>query len=179
MSIDCPTAGLYGRYRDVLLDAPGGRVIWDRGWRPNTIAGDCRRLLASLLRGSPPASGMVGLQVGAGLATWDGTGPPQPTSAQTALVDPHPFTAAAAELRIDFLTDAAVSASPTNRLQIQATLGPNQPVWPDANHTSGNLREFGLVATLDGATVLINYVTHPVIAKDPASTLQRTIWLTF
>ena len=72
-----------------------------------------------------------------------------------------------------------MSAAPTNRLQIQATLGPSVPNWPDANHVSGNLREFGLIASLDGTTVLVNYVTHPVIAKDPASTLQRTVWLTF
>jgi len=27
--------------------------------------------------------------------------------------------------------------------------------------------------------VLIDYVTHPAIAKDPVSTLTRTIWLVF
>lgn len=66
-----------------------------------------------------------------------------------------------------------------NRVQIEATLGPDVPPWPDADHASGNLREFGLVATLDGGPVLINYVTHPLIAKDPASTLERTIWIVF
>jgi len=41
------------------------------------------------------------------------------------------------------------------------------------------LREFGLIASLDGVPVLINYRTHPAIAKDPVSTLERTIWLVF
>ncbi|MGW7606660.1 hypothetical protein ACWGKW_05140 [Streptomyces sp. NPDC054766] len=173
-----PAGQLHGQYRDVLYDA-GGRLVWDHGWRSNTIVGDCRRLLATMLRGTPGSTGLLGLRVGAGLSQWDGTGPPPPTVAQTALVDPHPHTVAAADLRMDFLDSAAVSAAPTNRLQIQATLGPSVPNWPDANHVSGNLREFGLIASLDGTTVLVNYVTHPVIAKDPASTLQRTVWLTF
>lgn len=170
--------GPRGQYRDIVFD-PAGRVVLDRGWRPNAIVGGCRMLLAAMMRGSPPASGLIGLQVGAGQSAWDSTGPPQATSAQTALVDPNPFTVGPAALRLDFLAGGAVSAAPTNRLEIQATLGPNLPAWPDPNHPSANLREFGLVATLGGATVLINYVTHLVIAKDPASTLQRTIWLTF
>ncbi|MER7928618.1 MULTISPECIES: hypothetical protein [unclassified Streptomyces] len=173
-----PAGMLHGRYRDVLFD-PAGRVVWDHGWRNNTIVGDCRRLLATMLRGTPGSSGLLGLRVGAGLSTWDGTGPPPAGAAQTALVDPHPYTVPTANLRMDFLDTATVSATPTNRLQIQATLGPSVPNWPDANHISGNLREFGLIASLDGTTVLVNYVTHPVIAKDPASTLQRTVWLTF
>ncbi|MEV0248490.1 hypothetical protein AB0H76_17965 [Nocardia sp. NPDC050712] len=177
--IDEPAAGrLSGRYHDVLL-GPDGRVLWDRGWHANAIVGDCRRLLAALIRGAPAATGIVGLQIGAGSEAWDNTGPPPATSGQTKLVDPKPFTAGPAAMRLDFLTAATVSGTPTNRLQIHTTLGPNLPNWPDANHTTSNLREFGLVATLDGATVLLNYVTHSVIAKDPASTLQRTIWLTF
>ncbi|MEU4520011.1 hypothetical protein AB0F52_15110 [Amycolatopsis sp. NPDC024027] len=170
--------GLRGRYRDIVLDA-AGRVVLDRGWRSNAIAASCRALLAAMLRGSPPTSGLVGMQVGAGLPAWDSTGPPLATSAQTTLVDPHPFTVGPTAMKLDFLAGNAVSVAPTNRLQIQATLGPNLPAWPDAGHASASLREFGLIATLAGGTVLINYVTHLVIAKDPASTLQRTIWLTF
>lgn len=173
-----PAAALRGEYRDVLRD-PGGRIVWDRGWRSNAIVGDCRRLLAAFMRGTPTVNGLLGLQVGGGLDAWDASGPPQATSGQTALVDPHPFTADATKLTIDFLDGGTVAASPTNKLQIQANLGNQVPNWPDANHPTGNLREFGLVAKLGTTTVLINYVTHPVIAKDPASTLERTIWLTF
>ena len=84
-----------------------------------------------------------------------------------------------AALQIDYLAGATVSATPTNRLQIKATLGPNVPTWPDAGHSTSSLREFGLVGKIDGADVLINYVRHPVITKDPASSLERTIWLVF
>jgi hypothetical protein len=179
MDSESPTTALNGRYHDVLLDS-SGRVVWDRGWRSNAIVGDFRRLLAALIRGKPNATGLLGLQVGGGLSAWDDTGPPPATSGQTALVDPHPFTVSGAAVQMDFLTGGTVSAAPTNRLQVQVTLGPGAPPWPDGgNHVSGNLREFGLAATLDGAAVLLNYVTHPVIAKDPASTLLRTVWLTF
>jgi hypothetical protein len=172
------TEGLHGIYRDVLRDA-AGRVAWDRGWRENTIVGDCRRLLAAFMRGAPVgAVGIQGLQVGAGLDAWDQPpGAPPPHPGITALVDPQPFTVPRASLQFDFLSGGVVSGTPTNRLQIKASLGPNVPTWPDANHASGTLREFGLVGELDGTTVLLNYVIHPAIPKDPASTLERTIWL--
>lgn len=169
---------LQGRYRDVLRDA-AGEVVRDRGWRTNAVVADCRRLLAAFMRGAPSSDGVLGLQVGAGLAAWDTSGPPPATSGQTALVDPSPFTVGAGSLQVDFLSGGAVSATPTSRIQIAATLGLGVPPWPDPEHPSANLREFGLVGQLDGSTVLINYVTHPVIAKDPASTLERTIWLQF
>jgi hypothetical protein len=170
---------LHGIYRDVLRDRAGD-VIWDRGWCSNTIVGDCRRLLAAFMRGAPVnALGIQGLQVGAGLDAWDQTPPPTPGAGVTALTDANPFVVPRASLQFNFLSGAIVSGVPTNRLQIQASLGPNVPPWPDANHVSGTLREFGLVAELEGAPVLINYVIHPAIPKDPASTLERTIWLVF
>jgi hypothetical protein len=179
---DIVVANLQGMYRDVLRDA-AGRVTWDRGWQKNAIVTDCRRLLAGFMRGSPTgAVGIQGLQVGIGLPAWDQPpGPPPPSAGQVALVDPHPFTVLAADLQIDFLnlTTDSVSPEPTNRLQIVASLGPGVPSWPDADHATSTLREFGLVGQLDGATVLINYVTHPAIVKDPTSTLERTIWLVF
>jgi hypothetical protein len=52
-------------------------------------------------------------------------------------------------------------------------------VPPPPYHSAPTLREFGLVATLNGSEVLLNYRTHPAIAKDPVSTLDRTIWLVF
>lgn len=167
---------LSGMYRDVLHDRDG-RLIWDRGWKSNAIVVNCHRLLAGFIGGTTPSLGIQGLRVGQGSDTWDLSSPPTPTPAQTALVDPNPFLAPVGSLKIDYLNGAVVSATPTNRLQIVATLGPNVPPWPDVNHASGNLREFGLVGTLGGTETLINYVTHPVIVKDPASTLTRTIWL--
>jgi hypothetical protein len=181
-NIDVVTAHVQGMYRDVLRDS-AGHICWDRGWQKNAIVTDCRRLLAGFMRGAPTGTlGIQGLQVGTGLAAWDQPpGPPPSTTGQVALVDPHPFTVPLADLQIDFLalTSDSVSADPTNRLQIVASLGPGVPSWPDANHAASTLREFGLVGELNGATVLINYVTHAAIVKDPTSTLERTIWLVF
>ena len=172
--------GLRGQFRDVLRD-PRGRVTWDSGWRSNAIVVDCRRLLSTFMRGTPAALGIQGLQVGAGDGAWDTVPPgvPPPSDTQTALVDPFPWTVPQGDLQFDFLVGATVSGTPTNRLQISSSLGPNVPNWPDANHATSTLREFALVAQLDGAPVLVNYVTHPAIPKDPASTLERTIWLLF
>jgi hypothetical protein len=174
-------AGLSGTYRDVLRDA-AGRVVWESGWRRNTIVVDCRRLLAGFLRGSPTvAMGITGVQFGAGVPAWDQTPPPAPTENQTALADGSPFTLPRAQLQVDFLDPAgtAVSATPTRKLQVVAKLGPGVPAWPDAQHPTTALREFGLVASLENQTVLLNYVIHPVITKDPTSSLERTIWLVF
>jgi hypothetical protein len=178
--VERPLSSLYGMYRDVLRDR-NGRVIWDSGWTKNAIVEDCRRLLSAFMRGAPIGSaGIQGLQVGAGSAAWDlAPSPPPPSPSQTALVDPNPFLMPRIDLQFDFLSGPVVSAAPTNRLQIGATFGPGVPPWPDGTHSSATLREFGLVADLDGSPVLINYRTHPAIPKDPASTLERTIWLTF
>lgn len=173
------TAGLRGMFRDVLRDA-AGRPIWQSAWQSNAIVADCRRLLAAFMHGPPTVSlGVVGLLVGAGLDTWDTSGPPLPSGNETSLIDAHPFLVPSSQLQLDYLDGTTVSATPTNRLQIVASLGPNVPTWPDPYHTTGNLREFGLAAELNGVPVLINYVTHAVIAKDPTSTLDRTIWLVF
>ncbi len=170
---------LRGSYRDVLRDGEG-RVVWDSDWRSNIIVEDCRRLLAGLLGATPPGTlGLQGLQVGAGLAAWDQTGAPLPDATVTALADPNPHTVPRAAMQIDFLAAGVVSGSPTNRLQIVTTLGPGVPPWPNATHASSTLREFALVGQLNGAPVLINCVRHPAIVKDPASSLDRTIWLVF
>lgn len=180
MTSERATVELHGIYRD-RLRRPDGAVTWDSGIRRNTIVVTCRQLLASFMRGTPAVAGIQGLQVGAGLDSWDTSGPPPPPTTQAALVDPHPYTVPAGALELSFIDEATgnVTNSPTNRLQILARLGPHVPTWPDANHASGTLREFALVGTLGGATVLINCVRHPAIPKDPVSTLERTIWLVF
>ena len=179
VTIETVHDGLRGMYRDVLRDS-GGREKWDRGWQSNAIATNCHALLAGFMAGAPTtSSGIQGILLGQGLDAWDVSGAPPATPAQTALVDPHPFLVPRSALQFSFLVGSTPSGQPTNRLQIVATVGPNVPNWPDVNHASGNLREFALVAQLNGATTLVNYVTHPVIVKDPASTLTRTIWLVF
>jgi len=176
--IEYPSHALHGRYRDVIR-GPDGDVVEDRGWHHNAIVGDCRRVLASFLGDAAPALGIQGLAIGSGLTAWDLGGPPPATPTQTALVDPNPFIFPASQLVIDFVDAGVVTATPTNRIQVFASVGPGDPPWPDANHLTASLREFGLVASLDGNPVLINYVTHPLISKDPTSTLERTLWLVF
>lgn len=170
------TEGLYGIYHDVLRNREG-RIVWDRGWCKNTIVTDCRRLLASFMRGAPAAIGIRGLMVGSGDPAWDNTSTPPATPGQTALVDPAPFTFNLTSAQINYLnpTTGVVSATPTQRIQIVAALGAGVPPGPNPI----TLREFGLVGQIGGANILINYVTHPAIVKDPTSTLERTIWLVF
>lgn len=169
--------GLHGMYRDVLR-AADGTVISDSGWRSNAIVLDCRRMLASFT-GGKPALGIQGLWLGSGDPAWDVGGPPPAGPNQVAPDDSAPFLVPMADLQIDFLDSGIVTATPTNRLQIVATIGPGDPPWPDGAHIASSLREFGLVGEIAGNPTLINYVTHPVINKDPTSTLERTLWLVF
>jgi hypothetical protein len=161
-----------------MLRNAQGEVLWDSGWQKNVIVTGCRRLLAGFMLGGPHTSGIQGLQVGAGLVAWD-TSLMSPIEGQTTLVDRNPYIVPQAALQIDYLDGDTVTTTPTNRIQIVATLGPGEPTWPDANHPTSTLREFGLFGQLNGAAVLINYVIHPAIVKDAASTLERTIWLVF
>jgi len=178
------TVNLEGMYHDVLRD-PRGRVIWDRGWKKNAIVVNCRRVLAALLANAPtdewPAVfGIEGLQIGAGSEQWDQFPPTAPDPNRTALVDANPHLILKDDLQIDFLDGSNPTDTPTNRLQIFARLGAGVPPWPgDGNHLTSSLREFGLVGQLAGQRVLLNYVIHPVITKDPFSILERTLWLVF
>lgn len=179
MRAEHATLALHGLYRDRLYNH-SGMLIWDYGWRKNVILTDCRRLLAGFMLGTADTLGIRELRVGIGLETWDDTGPPPPTP-EDELADPNPFVIPQSQLEIDFLepTSDATSLVPTNRIQVHATLGPGMPTWPDATHPTSTLREFSLVAQLNGALIPVNLVRHPGIAKDPASTLERTIWLVF
>lgn len=170
--------GLHGRYRDRILDA-NGRLIREYPVRSNAIVADCRRILASFMA-NDGALGIQGMLFGQGDPAWDGGAPPAASPATVNLTDPNPFLVPAAQLQIDYVDDVGtVVAGPTNRLQIVASLGAGAPPWPDGTHVAGSVREFGLAGQLGGTPRLINYVIHPVINKDPASTLERTLWLVF
>ncbi len=113
-NVEPVTVNVYGMYRDVLRDARE-RVIWESGWRKNTIVTSCRLLLASFMRGgSPPLSqGTQGLQVGMGLDAWDRPpGLPLPDPGRTSLVDPHPYTLDLSHIKIDYLDGANISNNP-------------------------------------------------------------------
>lgn len=172
------TVGLHGSYRDRILDA-NGQLIREDPVRANAIVADCRRILASFMA-NDGALGIQGMLFGQGDPAWDGGAPPAASPTTVNLTDSNPFLVPAAQLQIDYVDDVGtVVASPTNRLQIVASLGAGAPPWPDGNHVAGSLREFGLAGQLGGNPRLINYVIHPVINKDPASTLERTLWLVF
>jgi hypothetical protein len=175
---ECPAAGLQGFWRDVIRDSRG-RVVSEGPVHANTIVADCRRALAVFVSGGG-GPGIEGLWFGQGLAAWDAAGTPPAAPTQVALVDQHPFLLPAADLKIDFVDDlGAVVAQPTRRVQIVANLKAGSPAWPDGFHPALSLREFGLGSRIGAAPVLLNYVTHPVINKDVASSLERTIWLVF
>ncbi|OLE22664.1 MAG: hypothetical protein AUI36_33830 [Cyanobacteria bacterium 13_1_40CM_2_61_4] len=178
------TTELHGIYRDVIRDA-GGTVISDSGWRKNLILDGFRKLLASFAHGpgaAPPSNalGIEEVQFGRGDPAWDVT-PPTPDPTRTALTDagfisvPR-FLAAATpnpDFQIQFLVGGVGSPTETNIVEVVATL---QTTGPGPSVT---LREFGLVGRLNGNPLLLNHVAHPAIAKDPTTTLTRTVRFVF
>ncbi len=164
-----------GIYRDRLLDA-GGQLVFDSEWKSNLIVTNCRVLLAGFMRNEVSARGIRNLQVGQGDPAWDTTPPPAPPPSSNTLVDnTTKFTIPVANLILQYLNDSdAIVPGPTSRVEITATLGPNQPV-------AGiyNLREFGLFGELNGQPFMIDYVRHPVIQKSGSFTLERRIRLIF
>jgi hypothetical protein len=172
-----PDMMIKGVYRDRLLDAEG-REIHDSGWQSNVIVLRCRVLLAAFMR-NDNALGIRWLQVGRGDAAWDSTPPPVPDpTVITQLVDSSPFPIPHTALSFQYLNshDEFVSES-TNRIQIVATLGENQPT--PATDPPYPLREFGLFGELNGAPYMIDYIRHPLIEKDGAATLERKVRLIF
>jgi hypothetical protein len=163
-----------GIYRDRLLDA-GGQLVSDSEWKSNLIVTNCRVLLAGFMR-NEVALGIQELQVGQGDPSWDTTPPPAPPLTSNQLVDTTTkFTIPVANLTLQYLNDSdAIVPGPTSRIEITATLGPNQPI-PGIY----NLREFGLFGKLKGAPFMIDYVRHPVIQKSGSFTLERRIRLIF
>lgn len=167
---------IQGIYRDCLRD-PGGTLISDSGWRSNMIVLSCRTLLSGFMK-NDTALGIQALQVGQGDAGWDTNPPPLPDpNTLNALTDPAPFEIPLAQLTLEYLdTSDNVVATPSNRLQITATLGPNVPPAPPNPFP---LREFGLFGSLGGKLFMIDYIRHPLIQKDAITTLERKVRLIF
>jgi hypothetical protein len=170
------TIAIQGIYRDRLI-SPGGGLQHDSGWRKNMIVLKCRVLLAAFLKNEAGALGIRSLQIGKGDPSWDTTPPPLPDPATTAgLVDPAPVAILVANLTLQYLDDSdAQVAGPTNRVQVVATLGPNQ--LAAAGQPPYPMREFGLFGEIAGAPFMIDYVRHPLIQKDAAITLERHVRL--
>jgi len=164
--------GIKGIYRDRLLDERGSEVF-DSGWKPNLIVATCRVLLGSFMNNDTTAKGIQNLKVGRGDPAWDTNPPPAPDQSITKLQDNSPFIVPS--MVIQYLNDSdAIVQSQTSRIQIVATLGPNQP-------TAGTyqLREFGLFGQLNSQPFMIDYVRHPLIEKSGSVTLERRVRLIF
>jgi len=166
-----------GIYRD-LLKGPNDDIIYDSGWVSNRIVDRCRKLLAGFMKNDQP-KGIQFLAVGQGKKEWDTSGAPPPNSSVTKLMDPNPFTIDVKNLSLVYLkeNDEEVKG-PTNRLQITATLGTNEPPAV-ASVSSYPLREFGLFGKFGGKDYMIDCIRHPVIHKDVSATLIRVVRLYF
>jgi hypothetical protein len=178
MHVERIAAPLRGIYRDIVTGRDG-RVVHDSGWNANTVVDSCRTLLAGFVRNAS-AGGISFLAVGQGEPTWDSSGAPAPDPATTNdLVNRFSETVPAADLVLEYL-DAGdnVTGTPTNRLQVTATLPPGFPAALPGLSTYP-LREFGLFGSLDGADLMINCIRHPVIHKDEGSSLIRVVRLYF
>jgi hypothetical protein len=167
---------LQGFYRDCLV-AASGHEIFNSGWRHNLIVTPCRTLLAGFMK-NDTAFGVRSLQVGRGDPAWDASGALLPDPGTKQLTDVTPFVIPVANLTIDYLDSVdAVSVTPTNVIQVTATLGPGQPTA--ATDPPFPLREFGLFGQLEGQPFMIDCVRHPLIDKDGSVTLERKIRLVF
>ena len=163
-----------GIYRDRLLGADG-RLVFDSEWKSNLIVTNCRVLLAAFMRNETTVRGIRSLQVGQGRPEWDTQPPPAPPVVSNKLEDNNPFVIPVANLILQYLNDSdAIVPGPTSRIEITATLGPNQPA-PGAV----SLREFGLFGEFNGQPFMIDYIRHPVIQKSGTFTLERRVRLIF
>jgi hypothetical protein len=175
------STSIRGVYCDILK-GPNDNIIYDSGWVSNRIVDRCRKLLAGFMK-NDPSEGIEGIQylaVGKGLEKWDTEGAPPPDSSVTELTDPNPFTIDVKNLSLVYLkeNDEEVKGPPTNRLQITATLGPDEPPAV-ASVSSYPLREFGLFGKFGGEPYMIDCIRHPVIHKDVSATLIRVLRLYF
>ena len=166
-----------GIYRDRLLD-PRGAVVFDSRWRSNMIVLQARRLLAGFMKNEATAHGIQSMKIGSGLDAWDVTPPPAPDPVAVTDLVTTIFTIPAAALRIEYLDASdAPTVTPTNRIQITATLGVDQPA--PASSPPAKLREFGLFGEMNGTPFMIDYIRHPLIEKEGSVTLERKVRLIF
>lgn len=165
-----------GIYNDQLI-RPKGEIV-DFGWRSNIIVDRCRYLLAAFMKGES-SSGIHLLKLGKGLENWDDDPPDPPVRTIEQLSDPSPVDILISGDQIEYL-DAQGSpvSGPTHRLKVSVTISPGDLPIADGE-TSFPLREFGLFGMFGSEEYMIDYVRHPVIHKEDADTLDRTINLVF
>jgi hypothetical protein len=181
-------ASIRGIYRDILRDK-NNNIIFDSQWNSNVIVNDCRIQLAAFMKNDQP-KGIQRLKVGRGNKEWDGMWntqeKPLTEPSQAGLVDTeHSHPVQGEKLVSVYLNENDVEVTETtNRVQITATLGLNEPEPVEgSNVNSYPLREFGLFGEyFDGTEYkeyMIDYIIHPVIHKDVTATLIRVVRLYF
>jgi hypothetical protein len=168
-------AALRGMYRDTIYDVEN-RLVYDSGWKSNTIVVNCRVLLACMMKGTG-ASGISGMKVGRGEEAWDNDPGPPPVDDKdptlNKLVNEY-VTKQPLAFEISFLDgNEKKTDQPTRRLEITVVLPADVPVEGQASP----LREFALYG--NNGQNMINCVRHPVIQKTAAETVIRTVWLYF
>lgn len=169
-------ASIKGMYRDILK-GPDSNLIYDSGWRTNTILLRCHIMLAGLMSNAP-SNGIEFLAVGQGEESWDTEGipPVEPDAVNLVSRFPDPVT----DLELVYLDETyEVVDGPTSRLQVTATLEPGYPPPVSRVLSTYPLREFGLFGHLNETEYMINNIRHPVIHKDAFATLIRIIRLWF
>jgi hypothetical protein len=176
-----------GIYRDILT-GPANQLLYDSGWHHNTIVDNGRILLAGLIK-QDTFTGIHHLAVGRGDESWDAQWntdiPPTSTPSDFDLVNPHEPPIDVGDMTLAYLDNQDnVVTTPTDRLQLTATLAAGYPPPPNPSQLKTYpLREFGLFGIFTSAGVetpyMINSVKHPVIHKDESATLTRIIRLSF
>lgn len=160
-----------GIYRDRLRGS-GGRILFDSGWRGNTIVDAAWPLVGGLLKNDPSVKGILFWAVGEGMADWDAALPPGNAGA-TALISEVDRMPLDPEAMVYIGDDGRPSAGPTPCIEVMAafTWGRNRV-----------LREFGLfggdATAARGSGTLINHVAHQPIAVAAGRSLTRRLRLT-
>ena len=138
----------------------------------NLVVSTCRTLIARLMKGD--SGGITYWAVGTGDASWDVT-LPSPTEADTKLFNELYRKNIIAGDKVYIDATNAVSATPTNRLQVSVT-------FYEGDFT-GTIREMALYGgdateTKDSG-FMVNRRIHAKVDKDADTRLERLIRMTF
>jgi len=175
-----------GIYRDQLFDAEGV-MKQDSGWNNNTIMTSFHTLLARLVTHDTKLfiqTPSLIMRFGRFSNSWGSSLVVEPADEKLTAAYTEFVLDETSGLKVVYLNDNGVEQiSPSNWVQITATLGPNLPV-----NDVCPLGEFAVYLRWGTPTAnnpapdndhIINHVRHPVISKSATDTLIRQIRFTF
>lgn len=177
---------IHGIYRDKMFTKKGD-LMYDSGWKNNTIVNECREMITSFMKGGPEEidtqitgetiHGIRYLKVGYGKPEWDALW--NGTDVPKADADVSDLIRAYNDL-IEIKSDC-IEYVEGNRmcLQVKCILESGVPVNTFTESNVVELREFGLFGKYYDREYMINCVYHPLISKDENSRLERVIRLFF